>query len=233
MLDNIPFRDVADLIDREALFASRWQFRKGQTTEEWKTLKQKTIDSIFDRLILQCESKSILEAKLIYGYFRCEKQGDNALLVSDEHGRRMFRFEFPRRRQEPLLCVADFFPDGFIIMQIATIGDKVIAEGARLFQGKKFADAFYLKGLAAEMAEATAEYGHRFIRNEIQVPGDQGCRFSLGYPVAPNLMDQKKLFTLLKGEKVGVRLTETFHLVPEYSTSAIISVAPQAKLFRI
>ena len=252
ILDNIPFQDVVCLLDRDVLFASRWQFRKGQTTEDWNALKQKTIVPIFDRLIFQCEAKAIFEPKLVYGYFKCEKQGDNALLVTSGEastpshtlpprggGRgwggkeKIFRFEFPRRRQEPLLCAADFFQDGFIIMQIATVGDKVIAEGARLFQEKRFTDAFYLKGLAAEMAEAAAEYGHRLIRRELEVPDDQGCRFSFGYPVAPNLMDQEKIFALLNGRRIGVKLTETFHMVPEYSTSAIISVAAQAKLFRL
>jgi len=250
VLDEIPFRDVADLIDREALFASRWQFRKGQTTEEWEALKKKTIIPIFERLIIGCETKAIIEPKLVYGYFKCERQGDNALLVSGGETtipsraisprgavrtvkERVFRFEFPRQRHEPHLCVADFFHDGFISMQLATIGEKVIAHGAHLFNEKKFADAFYLRGLAAELAEATVEYGHRHIRKELEVPKNQGCRISLGYPIAPNLMDQKKLYKLLGGGRIGVKITETFELVPEYSASAIISVATEARLFRV
>jgi len=117
-------------------------------------------------------------------------------------------------------------------MQLATIGERVIAYGAKLFNEKKFADAFYLRGLAAELTEAAAVYGHRLVLKEIGLPADQGCRFSLGYPMAPNLMDQEKLYALLCGGCVGVKLTETFHLVPEYSTSSIIAVAPEARHFR-
>jgi len=44
--------------------------------------------------------------------------------------------------------------------------------------------------------------------------------------------DQKQLFALLEPEKnIGVRLTETFLLEPEQSTSAIVVHHPAAKYF--
>lgn len=117
-------------------------------------------------------------------------------------------------------------------MQLVTIGDRVIIEGARFFNEKKYSEAFYLKGLAAELAEATAEFGNRLIRKELGIEGTAGCRFSFGYDATPNLMDQEKLYTLLEGGRIGVKLTETFYLTPEYSTSAIISFDPNARRFK-
>lgn len=233
-IPDISSEDVIGLINKEILIASRWQFRKGQTQEEWERQKEKTYIPIFDRIAGMCLGKGILVPKMIYGYFECSKQG-NAVLVTPAQGSKINktqRFEFPRRRQEPHLCVADFFPDGFIAMQLVTVGNKVIEEGAKLFNDKKYSDAFYLKGLAAEAAEAAAEYVSLLIKKELGVPQEQGCRFSFGYPAAPELMDQKKLYALLDGSQIDVKLTETYQLVPEYSTSAIVCVSPQARIFR-
>jgi 5-methyltetrahydrofolate--homocysteine methyltransferase len=63
--------------------------------------------------------------------------------------------------------------------------------------------------------------------------GYQGSRYSFGYPACPNLEDQAKLMELLDGERIGVRLTEEYQLVPEQSTSAIIVHHPEARYFTV
>jgi 5-methyltetrahydrofolate--homocysteine methyltransferase len=61
----------------------------------------------------------------------------------------------------------------------------------------------------------------------------RGARYSFGYPACPNLEDQRTLFEVLKPERIGIRLTETFQLVPEQSTSAIVVHHPQARYFSV
>jgi cobalamin-dependent methionine synthase I len=51
------------------------------------------------------------------------------------------------------------------------------------------------------------------------------------YHVCPDLDDQTKVAELLEIDRIGVSLTEEFHLVPEQSTSAIIVPHPEAKYF--
>jgi 5-methyltetrahydrofolate--homocysteine methyltransferase len=58
-------------------------------------------------------------------------------------------------------------------------------------------------------------------------------RYIFGHPACPNLEDQTKLFKILKPERIGVELTEEFHLVPEQSTSAVIVHHPEAKYFNV
>ena len=107
-------------------------------------------------------------------------------------------------------------------------------------------DYLYFHGLSVESTEALAEYWHRMIRRELGIAGKdaadirrlfaqgyQGSRYSFGYPACPNLEDQTKLFALLDGERIGVRLTEEYSLDPEQSTNAIIVHHPQAKYFNI
>ncbi len=232
VLDNVGFHKIAKFIDQDALFASRWQFKKGQSQNEWRQFIKTSVLPLFERLITRCDANDIIAPKAVYGYFECRKQENALLVTSAGKGDKIYRFEFPRQRQSPNLCVSDLFPDGFITMQLVTVGQNVIEEGARLFQDKKYAEVFYLKGLAAECAEATAGYCHELIRKELNADQGRGCRFSFGYPSAPNLMEQEKLYALLEGGRIGVGLTETFQLVPEYSTSAIISFSPEAKHFR-
>jgi 5-methyltetrahydrofolate--homocysteine methyltransferase len=86
--------------------------------------------------------------------------------------------------------------------------------------------------LAAEFAEATAKYGHRYIREELGVPEGAGERFSPGYPAFPDLSAQKSIALLLVPKRIGVSLTATFQLVPEHSTSALISIDENAHHFR-
>ena len=215
IIEDIKVDEVFNLIDRKALFYGRWQLNQ-------------EADPILERLKIKCVSESILELKIVYGYFKCRRDG-NLLFVD---GDRCFKFDFPRERTSPNRCVADFFSDGFIPIQLVTVGSRVAEIGAKLFKQNSYVDAFYLKGLAAESAEALAKYCHNLIRKDLGVDENQGERFSPGYPVFPDLFDQRKIMSLLKGNRIGVKLTETCELVPEYSTSAIISVDPKATYFR-
>ncbi len=232
ILSDINFAEVFKLINKEVLFASRWQFRQGQTSEQWQELKIQKIEPIFEKIsILALTEQFFSQASMVYGYFECKNQG-NILLVYDEN-KKAHKFEFPRQSQSPNLCVADFFDSGFIAMQLVTLGQAVIEYGKKLFSAKNYSDLFYLKGFAAEATEALAQYCQLQIKKELNIPLEQGERFSFGYPALPDLFGQKKLYNLLNGPQIGVRLSETMQLIPEYSTSAIISISPQARIFRI
>lgn len=229
VLDAINLDEVVELIDFEQLFSARWQYRKGSNAREWEELKEKRVVPAFERILALCRAKGTLEPKAIYGYFRCRQDG-NALVV--EGGRKPFRFDFPRERAAPNRCLADFFSDGFVAIQAATVGGAASREGASLFAANSYSDAFLLKGLAAEAAEATAAFVFRKILREMESPDGAGQRFSPGYPVFPNLFDQRKIASLLEITRIGLSLTKTSNLVPEHSTTAIVSIDPRAAIFR-
>src|SRR5213596_3916 len=165
--------------------------------------------------------------------------------------RESLRFTFPRQREGRKLCISDFFAPkssgkmDVIGFSLVTMGAKVSQETQRLFEGGEYTRYLYLHGLSVETAEALAEYHHKLMREELGIAGDdsphirdlfhqkyRGSRYSFGYPACPNLEDQTKLFALLHPEEnVGVRLTSTFLLEPEQSTSAIVVHHPAAKYF--
>jgi 5-methyltetrahydrofolate--homocysteine methyltransferase len=228
VVDDLGVGDIEPSLDQEMLFAARWQFRSGQAVEEWQRLKEQKIIPIYERLMSQIRSEHLIAPAVVYGYFPCERSG-NGLIVRD--GDRAFRFDFPRERETPNRCVADFFGAGFAAFQLVTVGPGPTKAAAERFAKHEYSEAFFLKGLAAEYAEATALYAHRRIREEL-CAGDAGERFSPGYPSFPDLSAQKKIAALLAPMRIGVRLTETFQLVPEHSTSALIAVERKACHFR-
>jgi len=229
MLTDVPLADVEALLDKEALFASRWQFRQGADQASWDERKSTKVVPVYEKTMSVVRANSAIAPAMVYGYFACERIG-NGLLVKGE--RREFRFDFPRERQTPNRCVADFFSCGFAAFQLVTVGRGASEIATLRFAENKYSDAFYLKGLAAEFAEATAKYCHGMIRQETGVGETVGQRFSPGYPAFPSLLDQRKIFDLLGAARIGVSITETCHLIPEHSTSAIVSIDEKATLFR-
>jgi 5-methyltetrahydrofolate--homocysteine methyltransferase len=229
IISDVTIDEIEPLIDREALFAGRWQFRRGENSEEWAALKQRKCEPLFAKIVTRCRAKKIIRPMITYGYFECSRI-NNGLVVSNRGA--THRFEFPREGKSPNRCIADFFPEGFVAMQLVTVGSEVIEETSNQFSQGGYSDAFFLKGIAAQAAEAMALFVHKKIRSELGVPEDMGERFSPGYPAFPDLFAQREMLKLLEAKRIGVTLTETCQLMPEYSTSAIVSIDPSAKIFR-
>jgi 5-methyltetrahydrofolate--homocysteine methyltransferase len=104
----------------------------------------------------------------------------------------------------------------------------------RLQDEGNYAEAYFLHGLAVEMAEGLAEYTNRLVRQELGLNEQRGRRYSWGYPAIPDLEDHAKLFQLLPArDTIGVNLTESYQLVPEQSTAAIVVHHPQAVYFAV
>ncbi|MGB5294429.1 MAG: vitamin B12 dependent-methionine synthase activation domain-containing protein, partial [Thermoanaerobaculia bacterium] len=58
-------------------------------------------------------------------------------------------------------------------------------------------------------------------------------RYSFGYPACPDLEMQRELFSTLRPEEIGVRLTEGDMMEPEASVSALVFHHPQARYFGV
>jgi 5-methyltetrahydrofolate--homocysteine methyltransferase len=113
-------------------------------------------------------------------------------------------------------------PEKFFPLQIVTVGDEAQRRCLYLYSENKYKNYLYLHGFAVAVTEALAEYSHRLICAELGLNWNDSIRISPGYPVWPNLTDQEKVVGLLEGKKIGVSLTETYQLVPEFSTTAMI-----------
>jgi 5-methyltetrahydrofolate--homocysteine methyltransferase len=124
------------------------------------------------------------------------------------------------------------------------MGRVVSSATAKLFNANLYREYLELHGLSVQLTEALAEHWHARIRAELGFgkedasllpeildQGYRGSRYSFGYPACPDLAQQVQLCELLEPERIGVELSEEFQLHPEQSTSAIITVHPEAKYF--
>jgi 5-methyltetrahydrofolate--homocysteine methyltransferase len=121
-----------------------------------------------------------------------------------------------------------------VAFQVVTVGQQATEEFEKLQNAADYTEAYFLHGLAVQTAEATAEYLHRHVRKELGLAINQGKRYSWGYPAIPELDDHAKVWKLLPAEEeIGVSLTESYQLVPEQSTAAIILHHPDAKYYSV
>ena len=250
---GLSVSEVAACVNEVALFRGQWGFRKGEQSDaEFEASLERDARPTLRRLIQEATARGLLEPAVVYGYFPVQSDGD-ALIVYDADTRRdRLRFDFPRQPGKQRLCLADYFRPvesgemdvaGF---HIVTVGAGASDYAAQLYADNAYQEYLYWHGFGVEMAEALAEYWHARVRRELGIAsGDgpavrdlfagryRGARFSFGYPACPNLEDQEKLFRLLRPEEIGVTLSEEFQLVPEQSTSAIITAHPEAAYFNI
>ncbi|MBI4229284.1 MAG: methionine synthase [Planctomycetes bacterium] len=254
VVEKFDLDEVFRFINPRALFRGQWQYRQGtRTAQEYEAELVRTVRPLFEELKRKVIAEGLFHPRVAYGYFRCGSEGD-ALHVEGEGGGRV-TFPFPRQKGGARRCIADFFrpcgeggaahPD-LVGFSLVTIGEEATVRSQDLFRADRYADYLHFHGLSVETAEALAEFWHSRMRRELSIhaqdapaveglfrQGYRGSRYSFGYPACPNLEDQAKLFTLLKPERIGVRLTETFQLEPEQSTSAIVVHHPQARYFAV
>ncbi len=253
VLERSDFRALIPFINENALFKVQWQFKpQKRKPQEYQAYLEAEVKPIFKRMIEHCEREGLILPKAVYGYFRCNSDGDDLIVYHPDTGAEMERFTFPRQQGKKELCISDFFRPAkakkrdVVAFMAVTVGKKVGEVEHRLFAEHKYTDYLYLHGMGVESAEALAEIVHRQIRAEMDIHRDdareivklfhqhyRGSRYSFGYPACPNLEDQAKLLRLLDAGRIGISLTEGFLLEPEQSTTAIVVHHEQAKYFNV
>jgi len=247
--------EYAPYLDERALFLGQWGLKPtrgdGPGYDDLvETEGRPRLRHWLDRI----QTEGLMEPAVVYGYFPCQSDGDDLLILASEDpadGRVRARLRFPRQRRDRHLCLSDFFrPVGsdeadVVAVQIVTMGHAASAATAELFAKDAYRDYLELHGLSVQLTEALAEYWHARIREELDLgsfdsadmdyliakQGYRGSRYSFGYPACPDLEQQTALVDLLHPERIGVELAEEFQLHPEQSTSAIIVHHPEAKYF--
>ena len=247
VLDRIGIEDVAPCMDLNTLFRLHWG---GKTHgADFTRLVEMEFRPRLKRMLLEARQRRYLQPKAIYGYFPCQSSG-NELIVYDpaemqgqqqkDSLREVARFYCPRQQERERLCLADYFAPvnsgkiDVVALQVVTMGQSATEAVQQLQDAGDYAEAYFVHGLAVEMAEGLAEYTNRLIRQELELDEQRGRRYSWGYPAIPDLEDHVKVFQLLPArETIGVDLTEAFQLVPEQSTAAIVVHHQQATYFAV
>jgi 5-methyltetrahydrofolate--homocysteine methyltransferase len=251
--------DIFAFLDDFALIRSRWGFAQGTMSDAdfQKTLQDKAYPILAD-LRRRIVSEKLLKPAAMYGFFPACSRGDNSVVVYHPEsalqplGKRevVAVFDFPRQKNGRRLCISDFLAHetsgqtDILGVQIVTMGDSATRFAKEAYADDQFSQYFYLHGLSTELTEAYAEFLHAEIRRELGIDGRdaatrralfsqgyQGSRYSFGYPACPAMELNEPLLRLLQAENIGVSLSESFQMVPEQTTSAIVVHHPQARYF--
>ena len=107
-------------------------------------------------------------------------------------------------------------------------------------------NAIMVKALADRLAEAFAECLHQRARRDWGYGRDEqlsneelisekyrGIRPAFGYPACPDHSEKLDLFELLDAPAVGIRLTESFAMMPAASVSGLYFAHPEARYFTV
>ncbi|MBP3950564.1 methionine synthase [Bacillus suaedae] len=216
--------------------------------ERATTLKEKV-----DHFLAEAKKNQVIQAHGMYQFFPAQADGNDIIIYDPKDQTKILeRFSFPRQRQKPYLCLADYLRPissgemdyvGFLAVTaghgVRDLGEKAKNDGDYLY-------SHLIQAAALEIAEGFAERVHQQMRDRMGYPDSadmtmdqrfaakyQGVRVSFGYPACPNLEDQEKLFKLLKPEKIGIQLTEGFMMEPEASVTAMVFAHPEGRYFNV
>jgi 5-methyltetrahydrofolate--homocysteine methyltransferase len=251
VVKGIGLDEIAEYINETALFRNQWQYRPndGETDAEFKD----RIRPLLREQLAAAKAGGYLVPQLVYGYFAVNGDGNDLVVWTDAtRTKELTRFAYPRQKEAPFMCIADFFRPidsgevDYAAFHIVTMGQLVSDKAAELFAANKYNDYMVIHGMGVEMAEALAEYWHHRIRTEwgfVQEDGPsiaglfrqqyRGGRYSWGYPACPDLEDNARVADILEAGRIGIEVNEEtgWQYQPEQTTSALICHHPKAKYF--
>ena len=217
---HVEIRRYAPYLDRDILFRKRWRMLGPKPTRAVRLEAEYTLD----QMLATAHRRGLWHGAVVYGLFAARVEDQKLLILHPGTDQELTRLQFApafARRLSRQHRSARFH----IALQVVTTGGRAAEEGRKLAEQGKVHDQFLLHGLGAELTEVLAGYCQAGLP---KLPGwSKIARYSPGYPVWPDLSEQKKIFTLLRPERIGVTLTESFQMVPEYSTSAIVLPQPR------
>ncbi|KAB0664086.1 methionine synthase [Oryzomonas japonica] len=254
ILREIPLDHVLPYINRQMLYSKHLGLigvlEKLLADKDEKALKlhaevQEAIDLV--------REQGLIRPHALYRFYPAAGEGNDLILYDPAgSGVEVMRFTFPRQPGEEHLCLADYVrpvasgEKDSVALFVTTAGDGVRRQ-AEIWKGEGlYLKSHLVQALALEMAECTAEFVHRRIRDawgisddpalsvaQIMDGGYRGIRVSPGYASCPEMADQEKIFALLRPERIGMQLTEGHMIDPEASVSALVFHHPQARYFTI
>jgi len=233
---------LRDYIDWQFFFHA-WEL-KGKFPAILDRPEAKSLYEDATALLDQIVAGRLLQARGVYGFWPATGDGDDIVLE---------RTRFTMLRQQS--AYGDSRPNRSLADYVAPEGDHlgafaVAVHGADELAARYEADlddyrAINVKALADRLAEAFAEWLHeqarrswyetgpRLSSDELIAERFRGIRPAFGYPACPDHSEKGKLFDLLDADEAGIKLTETYAMIPGAAVSGIYLHHPQARYFSV
>ncbi len=239
ILKDIAIEDVLPYLNRKSLYRVSWGALKARG-EKWVQIQQE-FDKRLEQMLKDLQEKAWIQPKAGYGHWMASSS-NNSILIHDPHAPAQIiaEFELPRQNKPNGLCLADYLPQSgsdqtdLLSFQVVTIGTEASEMINAQFTAGDYVEGYFSHGLAVQFAEATAEYVHNLIRQDLGIPKNRGRRYSWGYEPIPDLAQHEILYKLIPARtELGMDLTSAFQLIPEQSTAAMVIHHENARYFHI
>jgi 5-methyltetrahydrofolate--homocysteine methyltransferase len=199
------------------------------------------------------------KANAVVGMFPANSIGDSIEVYADESRSKvlnvfhMVRQQYVKPEGQFNLSLADYIaPKSTGVLDY--LGGFAVTSGHGADEFEKLFEkdnddynSIMAKALADRLAEAFAEYMHKWIRDEwgfgktenlsaedLLKERYRGIRPAPGYPACPDHTEKETLWKLLDAEKnTGIKLTESFAMWPGSSVSGLYFAHPESKYFAI
>jgi len=261
VLDDMSLHDLVPFIDWTPFFHT-WEL-KGRYPKIFEdTIVGSKAKELFDdaqALLQEIIDTQLLKAKGIYGFYPANSVEDDIQVYSDESRTQVvttfhtLRQQMEKPKGDENYALSDFIApkstglNDYIGGFAVTTGIGVQSLCERFDKDHDDYNSIMTKALADRLAEAFAEWMHREARKEWGYGQDEnfsneelireryrGIRPAAGYPASPDHTEKPVLFELLDVEKhTGIKLTETYAMLPASSVSGLYFAHPQAKYFGV
>lgn len=211
--------------------------------------------TMLDRIV----GEKWLIARAVLGFFPANLCGDDDIEVYTDENRSTvlvtlhhIRQQMTRLKDSPNQCLADLIAprssgtEDYIGAFAVTTGIGIDSIVTKFEQAHDDYSVILIKAIADRLAEAFAEHMHERVRKEFwgyvhdenlsneKLIGEEyrGIRPAPGYPACPDHSEKALLWKLLETEKhTGIRLTESFAMLPAASVSGFYFSHPEARYF--
>lgn len=161
------------------------------------------------------EGEDFLHPRGIFSLFPVEKVNDSEIILPGG-----VKLQTPR-------IARTLFQAEILAVLLITIGPELERESDRLSEAGHLAKALILDTYGSESAEAAVgDLNLRIDRLAQEEKRRTSFRFSPGY-CDWDIQDQKKIFSLIPGGKIGVKLSPSLMMIPKKSVSAVVGIGPR------
>ncbi|HKO58797.1 MAG TPA: methionine synthase [Thermoanaerobaculia bacterium] len=252
--DDFPLHRVEPFIDWTPFFQA-WELR-GTYPDILQEPRAKELYDDARKLLAEIIDKRLLKARAVYGFWPANAVGDDVELYRDDSRRDVLARFHTLRQQQPTTTGQNLALADFVAPKESGIGDYVggfaVTAGigveelvARFQKDHDDYNSIMTKALADRLAEALAELLHKEARAQWYIPDEsltpeelireqyRGIRPAPGYPACPDHSEKRTLFNLLEAEELGIRLTESFAMMPAASVSGLYFAHPESRYFSV
>ena len=236
--ENIEIPQIEPLINWKELYHA---FGLKNSAAEREKIR---LDS--EELLKKIIAEQCIRIKAVVGIFAANSENEEIIIFDDRQNTKELcrlhtsRSTVKKANGENNLSLADFIAPADSGLRdyagcfVATAGIGASEVSAKFTDNDDEYNAILLKALTDRLVEATSEFLHEKVRNELWKFPHRGIRPAVGYPVYPSHSEKQKIFNLLDAEKTtGIVLTENYAMIPASSVCGLYLANENARYFEV